>query len=297
MNPSILPPQGKYADDHLQQMVLDELARQEVTPDKFYFTSDDWMVTYDGPTPAWNSIFGVAAYRKDGQTFYAECGVSQRYDAATAQWGAPAATVKTGLPLDEASFQAAPSALGPQSGAVPTPAAPPADAAGTPAMPDNSQTMMATRIPDLPAAGSAGAAAAPGADQSDAGADQSDAGLGVLDPEPETETTSSAHDVPDSGAMPPADSQPSGAAAGSAEQRADGDDLREAGDLGVDESAPSPESPSYEAAGAEAEARQHPEIGHQANVAGYALRVNEDGTAELQVPLGGSVTLRWAGAE
>ena len=32
-----------------------------------------------------------------------------------------------------------------------------------------------------------------------------------------------------------------------------------------------------------------------ANVAGYALTVKDDGTAELQVPLGGQVTLRWAG--
>ena len=48
------------------------------------------------------------------------------------------------------------------------------------------------------------------------------------------------------------------------------------------------QEPAYGSAGAS---------GGEANVAGYALTVNDDGTAELQVPLGGSVTLRWAGKQ
>jgi hypothetical protein len=36
--------------------------------------------------------------------------------------------------------------------------------------------------------------------------------------------------------------------------------------------------------------------GRRANVAGYALTVNADGTAELRVPLGGQVTLKWDGS-
>ena len=119
MNPSNLPPQGRYSDPRVQQMVIDELRSKDITPEKFYFTSDDWMVSYDGQVPAWNSVFGVAPYRKDGQTYYAECGVSQRYDPNTAQWGEPAATVKEGLQLSEAEFEAAPGALGADSSAMP----------------------------------------------------------------------------------------------------------------------------------------------------------------------------------
>lgn len=379
MNPSNLPPQGRYSDDRLQQMVLDELGRQGVAPDKFYFTSDDWMITYDGPTPAWNSVFGIAPYRKDGQTWYAECGVSQRYDAAASQWGEPAATVKTGLPLSEEAFEAAPSSLGGSS-------------ADQRSASDSSQTVLADSLPAIPAAAGAGGGAAAssggasggfggGADADEdasavpsgeewSAAERAD-GQPRVQPGPGHEWHHTEHEPEAPREQVPAwnewsSADPTGgqdgeqSPAGDAGATADAgtteydEDLRQAGDLGVDESAladapaggaagtagaaagtagavaaaagatgtggaaasdgsqqrdtPSYESagaeatqqretPSYESAGAEAEAREHPEGGHHAHVAGYALRVKADGTAELQVPLGGQVTLRWAGQD
>ena len=391
MNPSNLPPQGRYADDRLQQMVIEELGQNGISPDKFYFTSDDWMVTYDGASPAWNSVFGIAAYRKDGQTFYAECGVSQRYDAATSQWNEPAATVKTGLPLGEEEFQAAPSILGGAAASQSQPGADesvgqgssdqdpshlsaPADQ-GSPdgpgsrdeqGTPDSSQTMMASAIPGLPGQeGSSGdslpgqqdgaAGALPGQEAGSsaaAGAVGVAGGAAAPSEFPSGEEWSAAERADGRPRVEPGPGQewhhtdrgpeverepvPSGDEWSSAEPAAspegeDGSDpdadLRQAGDLGVDESAlagvavggvagaagagaaaasgdsagSSPEgssgaeAPSYESAGAEAEAREHPDGGHHAHISGYALRVKEDGTAELQVPLGGQVTLRWEG--
>ena len=316
MNPSNLPPQGRYSDDRLKQMVLDALDGQGVTPEKFYFTSDDWMVSYDGPTPAWNSVFGIAAYRKDGGTFYAECGVSQRYDAASSQWGEPAATVKTGLPLSEEAFRAAPSTLG---GALGADASSTGEGTGR-AAPDSSQTIAAGAIPGLPGTeySSEPQSEFPsGEEWSDA--ERADGRPRVVpgpghewhhtdrEPEPEREPVPSGEEW---SSAEPAAARSAGSAGPDEDEEAD---LRQAGDLGVDESALAgagavagaaaatggsgtvTETPSYESAGAEAEAREHPDGGHHAHVAGYALRVKQDGTAELQVPLGGQVTLRWAG--
>lgn len=377
MNPSNLPPQGRYADDHLQQMVLDQLGTTGIAPEKFYFTSDDWMITNEGTMPAWNSVFGIATYRKDGRPCYAECGVSQRYDPATSQWGEPVATVKVDLPLSEEAYAAAPSALsgGVQPGGASFGDSDGVGAPGPAGIPDSSQTVMAGSLPDVPGHGHD-----PGqgprheaADQESAttdvgGSAGADDGLAVDFPSgaddglaagvPSGEEWSAAeradgqprvvpgpgHEWQHTEAEPEREREPvpSGDEWSSAEpatQTAAADeelesDLRQAGDLGVDESAfpdqqatggqtadmaaggaeavdgmaPGGEAdlghgmqdsrgttPSYEAAGAAAQAREHPNGDHHADVAGYALRVREDGTAELQVPLGGQVTLRWAG--
>lgn len=376
MNPSSLPQQGRYSDPRIQQMVIDELRRKDITAEKFYFTSDDWMVSYDGPVPAWNSVFGIAPYRKDGQTFYAECGVSQRYDPNTAQWSEPAATVKEGLPLSQEGYDAAPGALT-DAGAPGT---------GDDADPqDSAQTVLAPSMPDLgenrPGAGfegGSGVSGVSGVSGSDVGsgeshqeraADQPNDGLAGF-------VTGSADDSADSADQPGASTddvratelathpapggQPDGdtgsggaavagaaAAAGAAggyvaagsdepgQQPQDrpvdlsgsadpADSVGQAGGWPESGAQSGAQVPSYEAAGAEEAAReeestgpgggsavyggdainqQEPAYGSagasggEANVAGYALTVNDDGTAELQVPLGGSVTLRWAGKQ
>lgn len=371
MNPSSLPPQGRYSDPRIQQMVLDELERKDIRPEKFYFTSDDWMVSYDGPVPAWNSVFGIAPYRKDGQTYYAECGVSQRYDAHSAQWGEPAATVKEGLPLGDADFEAAPSSLSAEGGAgdssgtvlapampggVPEPGQAPASDAGPEATgpgghagPEGERTAD-SQGSETSAEASAGRDGEPGAlagfagsgeaaDRADAAPDQ--AGHSVDDaratdlattpaaepspapepspvPEPSPETGASvagSTDVPDSGrharpddgsaahepvmATPPAPqpaiSEPAppsepGEPSEPAEQDAVAGSESEQRDLAH----PGGGSAVYGGDAIHAAEPAGGERGGQADVSGYALTVREDGTAELQVPLGGQVTLRWA---
>lgn len=369
MNPSSLPPQGRYSDPRIQQMVLDELGRKDIRPEKFYFTSDDWMVSYDGPVPAWNSVFGIAPYRKDGQTYYAECGVSQRYDPHTAQWGEPAATVKEGLPLSDADFEAAPGAVGGDAGA-----------------PDSSGTVLASSVPDRPGPGGApepaGApdpASAPAqvpaqpeavqpADQAvqpanqavspthQPAAERAEDESGVLpgfvgsddaqaDAEGEAGQRPDDQRATDLATTPASDDKQvdavrdwTGEDPGGVAAAAGGSSLAAAAQTTSDtetssstgrhaqpdevEPAQQPviEEPAEQDAVAGSESRQQPDISHpgggsaiyggdaihgsgvsgdsrsgQANVSGYALTVRDDGTAELQVPLGGQVTLKWAG--
>ncbi|WP_153504630.1 hypothetical protein [Cumulibacter manganitolerans] len=338
MTPSNLPPQGRYHDPRIQQMVLDELQRKDIQPEKFYFTSDDWMVSYDGPTPAWNSVFGIAPYVKDGQTYYAECGVSQRYDPTTSQWGEPAATVKEGLPLSSADFDAAPGALGgTDRGAAAGGGQPGAAHAGqggpdqggpgqgVPGQggvpggsPDSSQTMLAQSVP---AVGTAPGAAGPGG-----GSTRADAG----DPW----TTDSAQNVSEADVQPTDAQVPDGYSSTSTPRHALDEEERpsatewegdtaaghgEDAETGHDRDAELPavggeaESRSFEAGPAEAQdAQAHGGSavyggdainssdspygsGRRASVAGYALTVGADGKAELRVPLGGQVTLKWDG--
>lgn len=358
MNQSNLHPQGRFSDDRLQQMVLDELNRQGVAPEKFYFTSDDWMIS---PDHAWNSVFGLALYRQVGQPMYAECGVSSRYDSVTSSWSEPAATVKIGMPLTDEAYAAAPGALqsdGATGDAETSAAEAPLGAAN---VPDSSQTVLADAIPGLPEAAAAGAADA--ASDSAAVAAAAAEGQGAdndegASPVPAGDEWSSAeradgqprvepgpgvdwHDhpanpEPDHGPVPAGDvwsnAQPAETSTDDVET-----DLRQAGDLGVDEAALAGSGvaaaaagaaggsggqgvPSYESAGAEAEAREHPAgvtdsepdvpsyeaagaeveahdypVGRDVHLGGYELTIREDGTAELRVPLGGQVTLRWAG--
>ncbi|WP_106850336.1 hypothetical protein [Blastococcus sp. Marseille-P5729] len=356
MNPSSLPPQGRYSDPRIQQMVLDELERKDIRPEKFYFTSDDWMVSYDGPVPAWNSVFGIAPYRKDGQTYYAECGVSQRYDAHSAQWGEPAATVKEGLPLSDADFEAAPSSLSAEGGApdssgtvlapampggVPEPGQAPARDAGPEAdraadSPESETSAEESAGQDGESgalAGFVGSGEAP--DRADATPDQG--GHSVDDARAaDLATTPAAEPSPEPSLMPGQSPETGASVAGSTNVPDSGRHARpdeesaahepvmatpSAPQPAISEPAPpaEPGEPSEPDAVASSENGQrdlaHPgggsavyggdaihaadpeagERGGQANVSGYALTVREDGTAELQVPLGGQVTLRWAG--
>lgn len=94
--------EGRFVDNEIKAMMMSALANKNITPVKFYFTSDDWTIQRNWSTgqPEWLSVFAQAIYKKDGKCYFANIGVSRKYDPWSRQWGELSTKVDSDFPIE-----------------------------------------------------------------------------------------------------------------------------------------------------------------------------------------------------
>lgn len=101
-----LEQEGRFVDNEIKAMMMKALANKNITPVKFYFTSDDWTIQSNWSTgqPEWLSVFAQAIYKKNGKCYFANVGVSRKYIPLLDQWGELSTVVNPDFPIECDAF-------------------------------------------------------------------------------------------------------------------------------------------------------------------------------------------------
>ena len=141
-----LPLAGTFVDLATQELALAGVRNKGVEPEKFYWSSDAWMMTFRDSLPDWNTVDGVVLYRRDGAPMYGTVQVATHYSPLTETWSPPqAASVNLDRPITEDAFNSAANVLAGREvagepevaeRAAPPPPPPPSSAPEEPAVPE-----------------------------------------------------------------------------------------------------------------------------------------------------------------